>query len=903
MNRIITLTLSLLIFLAIPSTHVSAQNDCNCWQQRDTSFHPVPFAYDSDGSYIPNGPYYRCDDGVTNAITLPFSFCYWGVPKNTVYINTNGSISFDQQYSSFHPTALDSFPMTNYEMIAPFWADVDTRNVRFPGSDIVLYKITPHYMIVQWDSVGYYNLHIDKLNSFQLIISDGTDPIIPKGNTVEFCYRNMNWTSGDASFGIGGFGGYPATVGANESDAIRYIQMGLFASPGTNYVGQFPPGPNYDGVGWLTNKSFLFNLCRGSIAPLTSGISPCDTFRICLGDSLFIPIYFLSPIEGDSVWSNLAPPVPPGVSVVSNRPGPTDSILIRVVGSAANLGYHTVNVYGYDNQLPPDTTYTSFVIEVDTAPKVNISAFRDTICVGDTSVLSAGGAKLYLWNTGATTSSIKVAPTVTTTYTLGVSDGGCNKDTTIQVVVLPTPLAKLIAKPDTICPKDSVLLIASGGGTYKWNTGKTNDSIWVKPLINTTYTIHVSNGVCADSAVIQVHVTTPGSSSVKMAKDSICPFDADTLVATGGTVYKWSTGATTSSIIVSPGTTTTYTLISTVTCSIDTIKQKVVVTPLPVPVIKGRLAVCKGQGDTINISGGTTYLWSNGSTKTYYILKNIYADSTITVQLFNGRCYRDTTIHITIKTPPYVTVNPPALACAGSPVLLQVSDTGTGPFTYLWRPGNRTTDTITVYDSAKTTYTVYVSNGCTSSKVTTVTPDSPPLSACCDAQIIKGSDTTISAYGKGIIKYTWTDSSTLVCLDPPLCKDMKATPTVTTTYTVVGMDSLGCEVERFVTIVVDIPCFDFNIPNVFTPNFAGQMGANGGTNNVFYIHTKNLSAWSILVYDRWGKEMFKSTDPYKYWDGNTEGGSKAPDGVYYYIITSTCQGTTYNKHGFVQLIR
>ncbi|HTB30953.1 MAG TPA: gliding motility-associated C-terminal domain-containing protein, partial [Bacteroidia bacterium] len=76
-----------------------------------------------------------------------------------------------------------------------------------------------------------------------------------------------------------------------------------------------------------------------------------------------------------------------------------------------------------------------------------------------------------------------------------------------------------------------------------------------------------------------------------------------------------------------------------------------------------------------------------------------------------------------------------------------------------------------------------------------------------------------------------------------------------------------------------------------------------GENNVFYIKTENVTGWSTIIYDRWGKEMFNTTNPDIFWDGNTEGGSKAPDGVYYYIIKGNCQGATYNKDGFVQLIR
>ncbi len=117
---------------------------------------------------------------------------------DTVYINNNGTVSFHQAYSSFIPSG---FPLTNYDMIAPFWADVDTRNVK---SGVVYYKLTPTYLIVQWDTVGYFSGHIDKKNSFQVIMSNGSDPIIPNGNNVEFCYQSMNWTTGDASGGTHG---------------------------------------------------------------------------------------------------------------------------------------------------------------------------------------------------------------------------------------------------------------------------------------------------------------------------------------------------------------------------------------------------------------------------------------------------------------------------------------------------------------------------------------------------------------------------------------------------------------------------------------------------------------------------------------------------------------------------
>jgi gliding motility-associated-like protein len=906
-KRTFTFLIGLLFSFILLSDKAKGQSACNCWQERDTSFHVVPFS-----GYTP--PYYRNDDGSSPLMILPFKFCFWGRQLDTVFINNNGNITFDQALSQF---SADTFPFNNnIPMIAAFWADVDTKpgNPAFPTSDAVYYQITSTHLIVQWDSVGFVGPlwcsgnpvygDYDSTNTFQIIITNGNDPILPKGNNVEICYKNMMWTTGadspapDCLGHDHGFGGDPANVGANEGDGVRSLQIGLFDTATATYVGQFPPAPHYDGVYWLNNRSFLFNLCAGTIAPLSSGISACDTFRICEGDSVLIPIYFLSPLQGDSVWSSLSPPYLSGTSVVSNTPGPTDSLIIKVVGEPTNYGYHVINLYGYDNQTPHDTTYASFVVEVDSAPHIHLSVFRDTICLGDTSTLTASGGRTYAWSTGATTATVKVTPSVSQTYTLGVSDGGCIKDTLLNVVVLQKPIPVISAKPDTICAKDSVLLIVSGGGKYKWSTGQTKDSIWVNPDSTKTYGVIASNGYCSDSANISVFVKTAGKTTLTHTTDTLCPNASVTLTATGGTSYLWSNGATTSSITVNPDSTTTYIVYSNVTCALDSLKQKVVIIPLDKPIISGTGVKCFGVKDTLTVSGGATYLWENGTTSTKYYTGNINADSTIKVYAFNSLGCKDSSYFtIKINPTPTVTINPPVQTCANNPVVLTANVTSPLPVTYVWSPGGETSSSITVSDSVATTYTVVVSNGCSKAAITTVTPVSPNITACCDKVILAGDDTIIGSYGKSLITYTWSPSVT--CINPPLCDTVKVNPTVTTTYTVTGTDTAGCQVERVITIVVETPCFNFIVPNVFTPDSKGALGLD----NVFYIKTTNMSAWSLIIYDRWGKEMYKSTDPNNYWTGVTEGGSNAPDGVYYYIINATCQGNNYKKDGFLQLIR
>src|SRR6185436_7373889 len=194
---------------------------CNCLIPLDSTFQVVPFT---------NGtpPEYRNDDGSSPLITLPFNFCFYGTNYTDVYINNNGNISFNNPYFTYSPVG---FPSNQYFMVAPFWGDVDTRTNFQTGttlSGLVYYKITPTSLIVKWDTVGYFATHDDLLNTFQLIITDGTDPILPPGNNVNFCYGDMNWTTGDASQGVGGYGGFPANVGANSGNGIDFIQFGRF---------------------------------------------------------------------------------------------------------------------------------------------------------------------------------------------------------------------------------------------------------------------------------------------------------------------------------------------------------------------------------------------------------------------------------------------------------------------------------------------------------------------------------------------------------------------------------------------------------------------------------------------------------------------------------------------------
>lgn len=94
-----------------------------------------------------------------------------------------------------------------------------------------------------------------------------------------------------------------------------------------------------------------------------------------------------------------------------------------------------------------------------------------------------------------------------------------------------------------------------------------------------------------------------------------CSGSAMTLSANGASSYFWSTGATGTSIVVSPTIATTYIVSGSGSCGSSTAAIMVTVSPMPIINLTGPdKTICKGELVTLQASGATTYSWNNGST-------------------------------------------------------------------------------------------------------------------------------------------------------------------------------------------------------------------------------------------------------------------------------------------------
>jgi hypothetical protein len=411
--------------------------------------------------------------------------------------------------------------------------------------------------------------------------------------------------------------------------------------------------------------------------------------------------------------------------------------------------------------------------------------------------LVASGGSDYEWSTGQGTSSISVSPGSSTTYSVTVSDQGCEATATVNVDVNPAPNTD--AGPDIdLCDGEEATLIASGlfgAGEYVWSTGETGDIIDVMPSITTTYSVTATNSFdcsASDEVIVTVHAVP----DVQAGPDqSICAGNTVNLIATGGSglaTFNWSTGQSGNNISFEPLVTTTY--IVTVTDGGCSATDDVEVEVLSNPVASAGVdqIICKGDNASLAASGGGNYLWSTGeNTSTITVAPDTTTSYFVTVTAPNG-CTDFASMSLTVVPLPVANAGPDQIICAGVSAIL----TGTGGTIFQWST-NETNPSITVTPLITTTYALVVSDatGCTAEDFVTVTVQSLPVAnAGPNVFILTGGVANLLATGGGM--YLWNTGETT--------PGISVSPAVTTTYSVTVTIN-GCTSVDDVTVFVNEP--------------------------------------------------------------------------------------------------
>ncbi|MBO0933879.1 SdrD B-like domain-containing protein, partial [Fibrella aquatilis] len=193
-----------------------------------------------------------------------------------------------------------------------------------------------------------------------------------------------------------------------------------------------------------------------------------------------------------------------GAYVTSLAPNLTNVEWFRAgasVGTGNSLTIVTSGAYSYtafavgsDCQV---SSCSPLIIYDGAVPNLTLASSASAICAGQSSVLSVSNCTgTVLWNTGATTTSITVSPTVTTGYSATCTPtaaDACPSSVSATVTVNPSVTATLSSA--TICNGLVATITATGGTSYTLSDGQVNTTgiFSVSPALTTAYSVTVAN--------------------------------------------------------------------------------------------------------------------------------------------------------------------------------------------------------------------------------------------------------------------------------------------------------------------------------------------------------------------------------------------------------------------------
>ncbi|MDD3685410.1 MAG: hypothetical protein PHE56_01465, partial [Bacteroidales bacterium] len=414
----------------------------------------------------------------------------------------------------------------------------------------------------------------------------------------------------------------------------------------------------------------------------------------------------------------------------------------------------------------------------------------EEMCSGGSVTLTATGGSSYEWNSGQTTDIINVSPLVDTEYIVTVTGvNSCQDVDTVLVTVHDLPTADAGADVD-ICTGNSTNLLATGGVDFEWNSGQTSALINVSPLVDTEYTVTVTDVYgCenTDAVMVFVHSLPVANAGTDQ---NICFGETADLSATGGVSYEWNSGQLIADITVAPTITTDYIVSVTDIWSCEN-TDTVTVNVFQVFANAGTdEEMCSGGSVTLTATGGSSYEWNSGPT-TDVINVSPLADTEYIVTVTGVNSCQDVdTVLVTVHDLPTADAGTDVDICTGNSTNLL----STGGVDFEWN-GGQTSATISVSPLVDTEYTVTVTDsfGCENSDAVMVFVHSLPVAnAGTDQNICFGETANLSATGG--VSYEWNSGQ--------LVADITIAPTIITDYIVTVTDIWSCENTDTVTVNV-----------------------------------------------------------------------------------------------------
>jgi gliding motility-associated-like protein len=718
------------------------------------------------------------DDSQVGPFPIGFSFCFFGTSYTQFYIGSNGWLAFSSQPTTYTSATIPSTAagIPKNCIMGP-WQDWNPGIAGGPYINYQTLGTAPNRkLVVNWNNIPMYSCTTTH-GTFQVVIYENSNVIENYLVTKPNC---TTWAGGTAVQGL-----------HNAAGTVAFVVPGRNSTQWT---------ASNEGWRYTPNGSATYAI-NWYIFPANTLVGTGPTITVTPPAS---PQFYYATVTGPSGCGTGAPN--------------SDTVVVNSVTMPVDAGPYT------------------------------------PICLGSSTMLNASGGTTYSWSPATGLSDPNIAnpvasPGTTTTYTVTVTGAfGCMGTDTVTVGVNPSPLVDA-GFPSGLCSGDNIMLGGNGSaGTYAWSPGATLDDSTsltptATPTATTTYTLTITNSNgCSSSDTTTVTILNPAADAGP--NTSICPGTSTTLNASGGDIYTWSPGASLSNPaianpVATPSVTTTYTVVvssSTTGCSAtDTVT--ITVTPAVIADAGANTSICTGNNTTLGASGGTVYAWtpttSISDSTTFNPVASPTTTTTYTVIVTDASgCVSSDSVVVIVNPLPSVSAGIDQSICIGASASLNA----TGASVYSWSPGATLNDSTianpVATPSSPTTYVLTGTdvNGCVNSDSMSVLLNGLTITAGPNATVCAGTGTTLSVTGAAT--YVWSPAATL---SNPAIANPVATPTATTTYTVIGTSGTGCSDTAFVTV---------NVNPLPVINAGASLSICSGANANMSVTGANTYVWS-----------------------------------------------------------
>ena len=506
--------------------------------------------------------------------------------------------------------------------------------------------------------------------------------------------------------------------------------------------------------------------------------------------------------------------------------------------STVHAGSYTVKV----TSALGCTAQAVVVVVVNPTPTITVSN-TGPYCAGSTIQLTVTAANSYTWTGPSAFNSNLQNPTIANSTTLMTGPyvvtvtaaGGCISTGTTNVVVNPAPQPTATSNSPVCLNKQINLFVNPATSSYTWSgpnafsSNLQNPSIATASLVNGgNYTVTVTNAAgCTNSSVVNV-VVNP-LPVIVVNSPTICVGSPFTLTAITGTAFAWTGPNAFNSALqnppfasAQPSLSGNYTvLVTSAQGCTNTGVANVLVVGLPTVTIAGNNTLCSQNFNaspattTLTASGASTFTWTlpagfsgnpNLNTTPLIVTPPVTAAQTVvqvTVNGSAGSCTSQAVFNLTVYPNPTIAVTSASM-CAGTQVTLTASNASS----YTWSPATALSATVgsnvIANPSVTTMYSVIGSSvGCnsqTQNGTASVVPNPTVTINPNPALICLGSSVNLTAVGA--TNYTWSPSTALTTTNTA---NTTASPTITTTYSIIGSQATCTNLATVQVSVIGLP--------------------------------------------------------------------------------------------------